>query len=233
MSTISERLGRLFEAERTVRALHAELAKEDRAALVAELAAQKTAALKAPDGREAELRLVRIAELAGELEGPAAVDLLLDILGTDHPEARVVAGEVLEAVAFDRFKEVALGIERALERLPVGSPALSELPYLLAEVGEPGCLKLIGRFLNHHDAEAVAAGIEALVEMSDPSAASMLTPLVRDERQVQIDDEGEVGLVSIGALAEEAKELLSELDAQARRTSGPGPSGGRDKKPRR
>ncbi|MBL8605907.1 MAG: hypothetical protein JNL38_01245, partial [Myxococcales bacterium] len=95
MSTISDRLGRLFEAERTVRALHAELAKEDRAALVAELAAQKGAALDAPDPREAELRLVRIAELCGEIEGPAAVDLLLDILGTDHPEARVVAGEVL------------------------------------------------------------------------------------------------------------------------------------------
>jgi hypothetical protein len=34
---------------------------------------------------------------------------------------------------------------------------------------------------------------------------------------VQIDDEGEVGLVSLGALAEEARELLQELEAEAKR----------------
>jgi len=32
---------------------------------------------------------------------------------------------------------VALGIERAIGRLPADSPALTELPFLLAEVGEP------------------------------------------------------------------------------------------------
>lgn len=215
MSTISERLGRLFEAERTVRALHAELAKEDRAALVAELAAQKTAALKAPDGREAELRLVRIAELAGELEGPAAVDLLLDILGTDHPEARVVAGEVLEAVAFDRFKEVALGIERALERLPKGNPALGELPFLLAEVGEPGCAKLLGRFLQNEDAEVVASAIEAMAELGDPASIPFLAKLEKDGRQVQLDDEEGGERVSIADLAHEAKEILEEMMEEA------------------
>jgi len=238
MSTISDRLSRLFDAERAVRTLHTELSTEDRGALVAALAKAKDDALALPDAREAELRLVRIAELAGEAEGPAAVDLLVDVLGSDHPEARVVAGEVLEAVAFDRFKEVALGVERALDRLPAGSPALSEVPYLLAEVAEPGCLKLLGKFLHHKDPEAVAAAIEALVELADPSAAPMLAPLVRDTRQVQIDDEGEVGHVSIGALAEEAGELLAELEHHERRgNQGPPPprqgGGGGNKKPRR
>jgi HEAT repeat protein len=164
------------------------------------------------DAAEAELRLARIAPLLGEMDNsPVAIDTLLDILGSDHPEARVVAGEILEGIAFDRFKEVALGIERALERLPAGSPALSELPYLLAEVGEPGCLKLLGRFLAHADPEAVSAAIEAMAELGDPAGVALLRPLVGDGRQVEIDDEGETGLVSIGALAEEASELLGEV----------------------
>ena len=57
--------------------------------------------------------------------------------GGESAEARAVAGEELENIAFERFKEVALGIERALARLPKDSPALTELPYLLAEVAEP------------------------------------------------------------------------------------------------
>src|SRR5262249_45903420 len=121
------------------------------------------------------------------------------------------AGEALEELAFDRFKEVALGIERALARLPSGSPALSELPYLLAEVGEPGCLKLLGRFLGHADADAVASAVEALVELGDPRAAHLLAPLEKDARQVQLSEEdGE--RVAIGDLAMEARQLLGELE---------------------
>ena len=94
----------------------------------------------------------------------------IDILGGVSHEARIAAGEGLETLAYDRFKEVALGIERALERLPKGSPALSELPFLLAEVGEPGCAKLLGRFLQNEDAEVVASAIEAMAELGDPAS---------------------------------------------------------------
>jgi hypothetical protein len=209
----------LFDAERSLRRIHAELVKGagrggaaelDR--LVSALASEVAAARALKDPAEQALRLVRIAELLGDLHGDKVVDLLIDILGGDEPEARVTAGEALEGIAFDRFKEVALGVERALDRLPAGSPALSELPYLLAEVPEPGAAKLLGRFLRHADPEAVAAGIEALVEMADPSAASLLAPLERDTRAVQLeDDEGEEGRVTIGELAKEARELLAEL----------------------
>ena len=139
---------------------------------------------------------------------------------------RAVAGEELEGVAFDRFKEVALGIERALERLPVGNPALQELPYLLAEVGEPGCVKLLGRFLKHADADAVAAAIESLVELGDPSALSLLAPLERDPRQVELDDDAEDTRVTIGELAQEARALLDELAEPPP----PSPSGNKSKK---
>ena len=189
MATIGDTLNALFEAERTARAHHAALRGEGDEKLIPELRAATAAALALDDESEATIRLVRLALLLGDLEGDPVVDLLIDILGGVSPEARIAAGEALEGLAFDRFKEVALGIERALARLPRGNPALSELPFLLAEVGEPGCAKLLGRFLQNEDAEVVASAIEAMAELGDPAAIPMLAKLERDGRQVQLEDE--------------------------------------------
>jgi hypothetical protein len=209
---VSRLMPDLFDAERSVRRLHAQLAKTDPAVLLNALDAAVKAAL-AEHEDEAALRLVRVAALLAELEGPRPVDLLIDILGCDEPEARHAAGEALEELAFDRFKELALGVERALERLPGTSPALAELPYLLAEVPEPGVRKLLGRFLAHPEAEAVAAAIEALVDLGDPAAAPMLAALEKDKREVSLEDEeGEEGTVTLGELATEARKLLSSID---------------------
>jgi hypothetical protein len=213
---VSRLLPDLFDAERSVRRLHAQLAKSDPGVLLTALADAVQTALGEQED-ESALRLVRVAELLAELEGPKAVDLLIDILGCDEPEARHAAGGALEELAFDRFKEVALGIERALERLPMDSPALAELPYLLAEVPEPGVRKLLGRFLEHKDPEAVAAAIEALVEVGDPAAAPMLASLEKDKREVSVEDEeGEEGRVTLGELATEARKLLSSIEAEGR-----------------
>lgn len=215
MSTIREKLGELFDTERRLRSLHSELLGFSRADLMRELGAVAKEARASKDEEESALRLSRTALLLGELEGNDVVDLLIDILGSDSPEARVAAGEALEALAFDRFKEVALGIERALDRLPKGNPALTELPFLLAEVGEPGSVKLLGRFLKHADAEAVAAAIEAIAELGDPAAIPLLAPLENDGRQVQLEEEGEGERVAIGDLAYEARELLLEVQEGA------------------
>jgi HEAT repeat protein len=209
---IATTLSALFDAERTTRRLHGELARSGPDALVAALKSEAEKALALTDQEELALRLVRISALLGDLHGATAVDVLIDILACDEPEARQAAGEALENLAYDRFKEVALGIERALGRLPKGSPALSELPYLLAEIPEPGAVKLLGKFLGHADPEAVAAAIEALVEVGDPSAAPLLAPLEKDKRHVQIEEEeGEEGRVTLGELASEARQLLSEI----------------------
>jgi len=215
MATIGETLNALFEAERSARAHHAALRSEGDAKLIPELRAATAAALKLEDEAEATLRLVRLALLLGDLEGDAVVDLLIDILGGMSPEARIAAGEGLEGLAFDRFKEVALGIERALVRLPKGNPALTELPFLLAEVGEPGCAKLLGRFLQNEDAEVVAGAIEALAELGDPVAIPIVAKLERDGRQVQLDDDEGGERVSIADLAHEAREILEEMEAEA------------------
>jgi hypothetical protein len=206
----------LFAAERTVRELHGRIAGGKVADQLAALEVATAEALKVDDEDESSVRLVRLADLLGELEGPKSADLLIDILGTDSLEARRAAGEALEDVAFDRFKELALAVERALDRLPHGHAALTELPFLLSEVPEPGVRRLLGRFLAHKDPEAVAATIEAIVDHGDVGAADLLLPLEKDERTVDMEDEeGDEGTVRIGDLAIEARTLLAELSASA------------------
>ncbi|MFO0680105.1 MAG: HEAT repeat domain-containing protein [Polyangiaceae bacterium] len=204
-------ISRLFDAERAARDLHSSLVDLDPGALLPALRAAYSEAVKLDDEDEVALRLVRIATVLGELEGDATVDLLIDILDHDDPEARHAAGEALQDLAFDRLKEVALGTERALERLPKGSVALSELPYLYANVGEPSARKLLERFLGHADESAVASAIEALVEMGDAQAVNALRALVDDAREVDLaseDDEEEGGRVRLGELAREAITML-------------------------
>lgn len=212
--SIDQSLSALFDAERTVRRLHDELARQSEATLLEALTEAIAAALRENDEDEAGLRLVRISSLLGELEGPGVVDALIDILTSENPEARSNAGEVLENLAFDRFKDVARGVERALKRLPVGSPALPELPYILVEIPEPGVSKLLAQFLRHGDADAVAAAIEALVQVGDPGAARLLEPLVDDMRTVALDQDGGEGSteLTLGELAEEALEILAGRD---------------------
>ena len=203
----------LFDAERSVRKAHDDLVEADAAAVLPliERATRDALQLDELDEDESSLRLVRMAAVLGEMQGPTAIDLLVDILDCDEPEARHAAGEALAGLAWDRFKEVALGVERALERLAPSSPALAELPYLLAELPEPGALKLLGRFLAHPDAEAVAAAIEALVETGDPAAIPLLEPLAADPRTVELeDDTGTQGSSTIGELVAEARALLGK-----------------------
>ncbi len=212
-------LSKLFDAERSVRKFHAEVSAVDHARLIEAASAAVDDALGQDDREEMALRLVRLSDVLADLHGPKVVDLLIRILGCEEPEARHSAGEALEGLAFDRFKEVALGIERAIETLPSGSPSLSELPYLLAEVPEPGVLRLLGLFLKHQDAEAVAAAIESLVEYGEPAGAGMLSALLADKREVQLEDDlGDEGKITIGELATEARDFLVELERGGKKT---------------
>jgi HEAT repeat protein len=214
---INRSLNELFDAERNVRRVHDELSALPTNELLDALGAALSSALREPNEDEASLRLVRISALLGEHEGPRVLDALIDVLSSDHPEARRAAGEELEALAFERFKEVAGGVERALKRLPVGSPALPELPYILGEVPEPGVVRLLGQFLAHRDADAVAAAIEALAEIGDPQAIKLLEPLVDDTRTVELADDGseDTSEASLGELASEAIELLGSFEDEA------------------
>ena len=210
-SDLAATLAQLFDAERAVRNAHDALVERPRARSFLSWRRRRAKRLDDTlDEDEASLRLVRLSELLGEMEGPRVVDLLIDIVNCEDPDARRSGGEALAGLAWDRFKEVALGVERALERLPPGSPALAELPYMLAEIPEGGAMKLLGRFLAHSDPDAVAAAIEAIVETGDPSVLPMLDRLKGDTRKVELEDEGGTqGDATIGELVAEAHALLS------------------------
>src|SRR5690606_12368472 len=96
----------------------------------------------------------------------------------------------------------------ALDRLEPGSAALVELPFIPAEVGEGGVPKLLGRFLASRDPDVVAAAIEALVELGDPSAIRQLEPLIGDERATTLAEEQ----TTSSELATDAVALLRDLD---------------------
>jgi HEAT repeat protein len=212
MADLAATLKALFDGERAARKAHDTLVDAEPEAVLALLEHATREALKLDelDEDESSLRLVRISALLGEMQGVRAVDLLIDILGCDEPEARHAAGEALAGLAWHRFKEVALGVERALDRLPEGSPALSELPYILAEIPEPGSMTLLARFLAHRDADAVAAAVEALVDAGDVNALPLLDPLAGDTRKVQLEDEGGTqGEATIAELVAEARNLLT------------------------
>lgn len=215
--TIEGEIQELFSAERQARRMHDQLAgraAHARDELLVQIGVALREAKQLEDVEEAALRMVCVARLLGELDGPEVVDALIDLLDTDLPEARNEAGEQLQGLAFDRFKEVALGIERALVRLASGSPALVELPYLLVEIPEAGVLELLGKLLEHEDADAVASAIEALAEVGDPSAVKLLLPLQGDKRISRIGEGDEETEVAIGELAIEAIELLRQPESE-------------------
>ena len=219
-SGIEGALAELFQTEQRARDLAADLASGPPELVEAVLLEAIERARKLSDERLRVVQLESIAKILGELGGAGAVDALIDILGSDEPEARHTAGLVLEDLAFERFKEVALGIERAMAKLPPDHLALSELPYILIEVPEPGVVKLIHRFLEHPNEEVVAAAIEACVELGDPSSVAKLGRLERDTRLVELDD-GESdrnadSSVTIGELAKEARLLLQSLEPEDR-----------------
>jgi HEAT repeat protein len=115
-------------------------------------------------------------------------------------------------VGFERYAEVARGIERALAReggaAHEGRAALQELPWILVELSEPSARPLITRFLQHSRVEVIASAVEALAELGDPDAVKDLLPLERDTRPVELDEEGGDATATLGELV---RETLSEL----------------------
>jgi HEAT repeat protein len=204
-----DNLTAIFDADRALRKAEAQLVKADASALAELLALAVDEAKTLSDADESELRLVRLADLCAQVPGQPMANALVRILDEENPAVRVQAAEALVDVAYDRYVEVARAIEQALESGAEG-PAMRELPWVLAEVGEPSAAKLISRFLGQETAEIVASAIEALAQLGDPSAVPALRKLQEDPREVTIDDGHEEQTSTIGELASEAVEALSE-----------------------
>jgi HEAT repeat protein len=135
-------------------------------------------------------------------------DALLAILDDDSPSVRVHAAEALADVGFERYAEVARGVERALQ---AGTQvnALSELPWVLIELGEPSARKLIASFLAHPEPDVIGSAIEALAELGDPASVKDLEPFMKDEREVEVDTEEGDERVTLAELASEAIDALT------------------------
>jgi HEAT repeat protein len=213
--TAKSLLDALFAADLKLREAEAALLEFPRGEGDADLLAREfqratDEAFKLGESGEANARLSRLADLCAQTQGPRSADILLNILNHPAPEVRVAAGEALRDFAYDRYAEVARAIERAIEQ-KLSGPALAEVPWILAEIGEPSALPLIGRLLKHPDVEVVASGIEAIAELGDPAGAELLAPLVKDRRVVQLEEEDAGYTTTLGELASEA---LTELSAR-------------------
>jgi HEAT repeat protein len=213
MPSPADALNAIFAADRALRAQEKALLEAPPAAASALLCEAVGEATRLTDRKEAVMRLERLADLCAQVEGPAMVDQLIAILDDDAPSVRVQAAEALVDVGFERYAEVARGIERALEQGRQDT-ALKELPWVLVEIAEPSARPLIARFLQHRDVEVVASAVEALAELGDPAAAKDLRPLQSDPRPVELDeDDGEI-TATLGDLVSEALAALGEEPAR-------------------
>ena len=201
-------LQRIFDADRDLRRAEASLMKKRGSDALGDLLFEATTeALALEDRDEATMRLERLSDLCAQVPGPRMADALIAILNDPEPRVRVAAGEALRDVGFERYAEVARGIERAL-RARMRGPAMSELPWVLAEIGEPSALPLIRQFLDHEDPDVSAASIEALVQLEDPDAEADLRRFVEDNRTVILEDLEDEEKTSIGDLAKDALAML-------------------------
>lgn len=206
--SLPQELDRIFDADRTMRSAEATLLRNKRSEqLVTILSNATSEALMLEDRTEAAMRLERLADLCAQVPGPEMTDALIAILNDAEPRVRVAAGEALRDVGFERYAEVARGIERALERSEDGL-AMSELPWVLAEIAEPSALPLIRRFLQHPSPDVIAAAIEALAQLQDPGAVEDLRRFAGDARIVTIEDFEDETKTTLGELAREALEVL-------------------------
>ena len=211
---LKDDLHRIFDADRAMRQAELSLLRKKRSdELVAVLSSATREASSMEDRREATMRLERLADLCAQVPGPDMTDALISILNDDEPRVRVAAGEALRDVGFERYAEVARGIERALDRGD-GGPAMSELPWVLAEIAEPSALPLIRRFLAHPSSDVVAAAIEALSQLQEPDAVEDLRRFLGDPRVVTIEDFEDETKTTIGELAREALIELGVDDAR-------------------
>lgn len=210
---VREHINELFAADRAIRDATQAILRTPHAALIAEIRKAVDEACEVVDEEEQALRLSALATLLPEIQGPGAIDLMIDILSTENEEARSHVGFSIIEAAQSRLGEVQKGIERALERLPVGSPGLVVLPYVMLGMSELDVCPMLRPFLAHEDPEAVAAAIDVSVELEDERVIPWLEALVHDQRKVRSEEDGtiESQFTTIAELAEDAIRELHQL----------------------
>ncbi len=154
------------------------------------------------------LPLIHTAEMLIDLATPKAAKLLGQ--GLCHPslEIRILSGNALMHLAEEGLRAIQPAVDFVLEKGGVGA---EEMPFILAEVDDAEVPRLLARFLASAEADVVASALEAVVECGDPESVADVEKLVGDSREVLVE-EGEAEKTTIGQLAEDARDLLSEAE---------------------
>jgi HEAT repeat protein len=205
------KLTHIFDAARALRGATASFHETaDERARVEALGRAVDLADALEDEDERGERLMRCGDLLGEIGGPAALTLLVRLLDDEDPGVRVSAGEALLDLGHSRYAEVARVFEKTIEE-GKRTAALAEIPYLLAEIGEPGGVKLCTKLLKHGEPDVVGAAIEALASLGDTNAIKDIEKLRNDKRPVPQEEELDSGEFTVGELAADAIEHLRSL----------------------
>lgn len=214
---LDARLNTVFAADRALRAAEMEFLEKSGPEHLAAIGRAIDHALTLDDDEDVAIRLMRAADLLGEFTGPQVCDLLLRLLDHDEPAVRDAAGTTLLDLGYSRYAEVARSIEKLIEA-GKALTALKEVPFVLAEIGEPGGVKLCLRLIKHADSGVTAAAVEALAMLGDPSVIKDLEKLRNDKRVVDVDGDDDESAPSeggggptVGDLVAEALEHLRSL----------------------
>ncbi len=207
-TSIDAKLARIFEADKALRTAQQDFSSTgDERVRVDALSRAVDLAWAMEDDEEGTERLMRLGDLLTDVGGPTACKILVRLLDHEDPGVRASAGEGLIELGHARYAEVARAIEKVVDEGKAVT-SLTEVPYILAELGEPGGVKLCIRLLKHAEGDVVAAAIEGLAALGDPSAAKEIEKLRNDKRRVTVEEELETGELTVGELASEAVDHL-------------------------
>lgn len=205
-------LQKLFDAEKAFRRARENVfADMSDDVLLKGISKEIDRAMAQPLSEDAGFRLMLCAELLESIPSRESARLQLVILGHDDPGIRVSAGESLVNMLEDAWRDSSSACEAAIKE-GTNLNALRELPFVLAESGEPAAGGLIAKLLTHKDADIVASAIEALVEIGDPTHRAEIEKLATDTRELSAieseDGEAPQDSGTVGELAAEAAKIL-------------------------
>jgi HEAT repeat protein len=151
--------------------------------------------------------LVRITEMLINYDSVAVAKLLGVGLGHPNPDVRLLSGDAMLHLAEAGLERIMPAVEDSLKESGL---AAEEMPFLLTDIDDPEIPRVLERFLDQEDADIVASAIEAIAEYSDPSSIPALEELTGDTRPVSVEDNSDLTDWTVGRLAEEAIDMLSQ-----------------------
>jgi HEAT repeat protein len=151
--------------------------------------------------------LVRITEMLINYDSVAVAKLLGAGLGHPNPDVRLLSGDAMLHLTEEGLERIMPAVEDTLKEGGLGA---EEMPFLLTDVDDPEIPRVLERFLGQENADVVASAIEAIAEYGDPTSIPALEKLTGDTRPVSVEDNTDHADWTIGRLAEEAVDMLSQ-----------------------